>query len=316
MEPESPTSGSVIPGVIFYPKLINFFFRFEYDSSVGDMVITTWPSEMHERPATWINDHLKKMVEPNKRTKNYKFVVGANSEFTVKLPSTKVFIPDGFVGTRDMKLFIVVEIANSQTVKSVFDRVASVWLNSPNIRGVIIFKLEEKTAYRCPAASKKPTASILDQSTWFAKDWPKGSIEYDGHKWIDAYFARIVVLIRVDDVHSTTMEVFVAVSLHLNLLMHRWQVNIQPFDYGDPSILGRRRRSDSCTDNNGGETIPASDEDDDEDDDEGGAARTSPNDRHQHLLKHLLSYASSRWRSVIAVRLIEICVVWEQIFLS
>jgi hypothetical protein len=159
------------------------------------------PANIHETPSQWIGSILNLALAMQKTTSSdflgWRF--GANSQFIIHgtdKQTLKFYIPDGFVSDEDNRVLLVFEIANSQTMSHVLDKVTKVWLTLPNICGVVVVKMEEMSKYKRPPSTQKPTEPFLRSEEWMKREWSPGKIVYDGHTWIGDYSSCFIVCVN------------------------------------------------------------------------------------------------------------------------
>ena len=200
--------------------------RYEYDAYTEVLDVTTHPAEMHEGPGQWFGSLLNFGLVSQKIRGGGQFdgwKVGFNSSFLIqsaKGDTLKVCTPDVFLADDRNRLLVVLEVANSQTMSSILNKVEEVWLKSSDILGIIIIKMEEFNKPRQPRASRKPVMPILQWEEWVDRTWPQGDIEYDGITWIGKYHSKMLIFLNTQLAPTSDPDTQVRCCLHLCFLPH------------------------------------------------------------------------------------------------
>jgi hypothetical protein len=125
---------------------------------------------------------------------------GSNSNFLISEPhdhdSLKVYTPDGVIADEDNRILVVVEVANSQSMRSVLMKTQHVWLRVPDVLGAVIIKIAEAKPYHRPDSTKTPVEEFVTMEDWMRREWPPGKITYDDHTWIDQVFFRFIIAVK------------------------------------------------------------------------------------------------------------------------
>lgn len=161
------------------------------------------PSETHEAPCRWLTTIFGSAILLQRRVNGIsrRWCYSPNSSFVIKGPDTSVapniLSPDGALVDEVHRLLVVVEVARSQTMAQVLLKVEENWAKEPNIRAVIVIKMEETPGYRGPPKSKVPVEPILSQTEWLRREWPlDDKMTYDSHSWYGRLYSRFIIFIR------------------------------------------------------------------------------------------------------------------------
>jgi hypothetical protein len=159
---------------------------------------------MHESPVQWfgsilfIAKYLQTTLGGSDDLDEWK--VGFNSSFLVQNVEgrpLRVVSPDLFLADDQQRLSVVLEVANTQTMKNVLNKARDVWMRAPNIAAVIVIKLEEVNApSKTTKKNWKPNMPFLSFEEWMSRNWLGGEIKYDGVPWIGNYYARFLIFIK------------------------------------------------------------------------------------------------------------------------
>ena len=136
---------------------------------------------------------------PGGRDNLHGWRIGFNSSFLVQNAEgrpLRVCSPDMFVADDQQRLSVVLEVANTQTMKDVLSKARDVWMRTPTIVGVIIIKLEEVNGQSRTDKKWRPNMPLLSFEEWMNRKWSGGEIKYDGVSWIGNYYARFLIFIK------------------------------------------------------------------------------------------------------------------------
>ena len=181
---------------------------------------------------------------------NSSFCVGG----TTGLITPKILVPDGCLVDGRHNPLVVVEVAYTQSVRQVLQKVKENWLRAPKIVAVIVIKLDESPGYRKPAADKAQTEPALSSEEWFDRQWPLDKdIAYDGHTWYGRSYTRFIIFMKcADGPRNESTDVcsrshsFFGITLTINVQILIQCLSPQTLD----SLTGNNKRKCECSPSN------------------------------------------------------------------